>query len=132
MSGPWPSSGVAVEVPAHVDFVATIRAVTRSMAVLSDLSIDDVEELQMAVDEAATLLLPLVDPGLGRRLRVSFEVADGKVGIALSTACVPGGSVDRSGLAWMLLSTLDPDVSVEARDGEIAIAVSRSRVDQQA
>jgi serine/threonine-protein kinase RsbW len=122
---PWPSSGMTLEVPAHQDFVAAIRAMTRSAAVLSDLAIEDVQELQMAVDEAATLLLPLVDPGAGHGLRVHLEVAPAELGITIGACCRAGSAVDQTGLAWIMLSALVPEVEV-ARDGaDIAIAIHR-------
>lgn len=134
----WPSSAVTVKVPAHPDFVASIRAMSRSMAVLADLSLEDAEELQMAVDEAAILLLPLLrggdeakpdtatdaDP---RMLTATFEVEEGRVGFVLSAPCAPGSAVDRTGLPWMMLTAIDSDVSVRADGDAIAIAVTRRR-----
>jgi serine/threonine-protein kinase RsbW len=119
------ASTVELEVPARGDFVASIRAMTRSAAVLSDLPVTDVEELQIAVDEAATLLLPLVDEARSPRLRASFGIAQTQLAITLRAECTPGTSIDRAGLAWRMLAALDPDVSVARQDGAIAISIRR-------
>jgi len=123
---PWPSSVLATEVPAHEDFVASLRAMTRAAAALADVAVDHVEDLQMAVDEAATVLLPLVAPDGDRRLRATFEVGTAGLAIELRARCRPGGRVDRSGLAWMMLTALDSEVTVVERDGEVAITVGRA------
>lgn len=130
-AGAWPSSASTVRVPAHPDFVSSIRAMTRAMAVLADLTLDDVEELQMAVDEAAILLLPLVGepPYAGREplLVADFDVQEGCIGIVLSAPCADGSAVDRTGLPWVMLSAIDPDVTVRAGEGTLAIAITRRR-----
>jgi len=125
----WPASRTSLQVPAHPDFVAPIRAMTRAMAVLADVSLEDAEDLQMAVDEAAILLLPLVDDSVAATLTVDFEVEAGVVCLCLAADCRPGASVDRSGLPWAMLSALDPEVAVQSRDGRVAIEISRRRED---
>lgn len=124
----WPSSNATVTVPAHADFLASVRAMTRAMAALADVALDDVEELQMAVDEAAILLLPLVDESGERSLTAEFEVEDSCVQVALSAACRPDAAVDRLGLPWVMLSAIDPGVQVSERGaGELAITITRRR-----
>jgi len=114
-------------VPAHPDFVASIRAMTRSMAVLADLALEDAEALQMAVDEAAILLLPVIDRHVEETLTAAFEVVDGRVRVALSGRSAAGQDVDRAGLPWMMLSALDAGVDVQRDGQELAIAVAISR-----
>ena len=126
-SNPWPSARTHVQVPAHPDFVASVRAMTRSMAILADVSFDDVEELQMAVDEAAILLLPLVDEAGEATLSADFEVGSGCVAVVVSVAGRPGVTVDRTGLPWVMLSAIDPEAEVRSDDGVLAIAISRRR-----
>lgn len=121
----WPSSVAALEVPAHPDFVASVRAMTRAMAVLGDMTLDDLEELQMAVDEAAILLLPLVDREGRQTLRARFAVEDGGLRVTLGVQCRDGCAIDSDGLPWMMLAALDPDVSVTTEDDEISIGIHR-------
>lgn len=120
---------VLIQVPAVPEFVATIRAVTRSTCALADLAADDVEELQIAVDEAATLLLPLVDRGGHGRLETRFTIGDTSLGVTLSVECVPGSVVDRSGMAWIMLTGLDPDVAIRTVGPETSITIERRRAD---
>lgn len=122
---PWPSNSTAITVPAHRDFVASIRAVVRSAAVLADLSLDDVEELQIGVDEAAALLIPLAE---GRWLRARFEIDPGQVAIMLDLNARRDARVDRSGLAWMMLTAVDPDVAVTEDGSVVTITIVRRRM----
>ncbi|CAN5260517.1 MAG: hypothetical protein ACSLEW_06350 [Nocardioides sp.] len=115
-------------VPAHRDFVASIRAIARSSAVLADLSLDDVEELQIAVDEAATLLLPLVDPD-AKWLTARFDIERGAVTIGLSLHCRAGQTLDRSGLAWLMLTAIDPNLVVLEDGGVVTVTISHARSD---
>jgi len=125
MSESWPSRTVELTVPAHEDFVAAVRAQTRSMAVLTSLGVDDVEELQMAIGEAATLLLPVVDLATPF-FRIEFDLLPDGMRIALRARVRPGAAIDREGLAWMLLTALDPHVEVTGSD-ETCIVISRTR-----
>jgi hypothetical protein len=129
VSASWPAARTTLCVPAHPDFVASIRAMTRAMAVLADVALEDVEELQMAVDEAAILLLPLVDEAADRCFNADFEVEPGRLRVVLSATCRPGSSVDRTGLSWAMLSAIDADAEVQAQGDELVVAVSRSRED---
>lgn len=123
---PWPSSFTAMTVPAHRDFVASIRALARSSAVLADLSLDDVEELQIAVDEAATLLLPLVDPE-AKWLTARFDIEPSRLLTSLSLHCRLGERVDRSGLAWLMLTAIDPDLIVTEDGPVVTMTITRGR-----
>ena len=124
--GPWPATTTTVTVPAHADFVASIRALVRSTAVVADLAFEDVEELQIAVNEAAALLLPVVTP-TEPTLSARLDVVPGQLQVRLSVAGRDGAGVDRGSLAWMMLSTLSPDLQVDEVDGVHAIALSRTR-----
>ena len=123
----WGSETIEIDVPAHPDFVATIRSVTRSAAALADLTVSDVEELQIAVDEAAVLLLPLVDSTVTRSLHARVGIAPAKVGVELSTVCRPREEVDTTGMAWIMLTGLDPDVRLTREGDTVSIAMERVR-----
>ncbi|GAC1381145.1 MAG: hypothetical protein NVSMB48_08520 [Marmoricola sp.] len=123
------SETVLIKIPARPEFVATVRAATRSASALADLPVTDVEELQIAVDEAATLLLPLVDPSGAGHLDARFTVGDGALAVTLSAECVPDSDIDRAGMAWLLLTGLDPEVEVHTAERVVSISIERQRSD---
>lgn len=126
-AAPWSSSHLRLEVPAHPDFVASVRALARSAAVLADLALEDAQEIQMAVAEAATLLLPLASADAGQHpaLCADLTVEPGSLAISLSIASDSGSSIDTDGLAWVMLSALDPGVRVTEEDGCVTIGLRR-------
>lgn len=124
----WPDDTCTASVPAHPDFVASLRGLVRSTAVLADLTLPEVEELQIATSEAAALLLPLT-AGSGT-MGVRVRVASGRLRVSVSVSRAVAGTIDRTSLGWMMLSTLCPDVEVDD-DGDVP-AVSFTHVSSPA
>lgn len=118
---------VAVSVPADVAYIATLRLTAASLAARCDLTIDDIEDLRLAVDEACALLLPHATPD--SRLDAAFVLRPGELAVSASVAS-PDGEVtspDRSGFAWSVLSALASDVDVAADGTRLAIKVTKRR-----
>ena len=117
---------VEITVPAHPALVATIRSVARAAALLADLPFGDIEELQIAVDEAAILLLPLVTTKIAEpRLTARFEIGAGRVQVAIEAPCREGARVDIAGMAWMVLTGLDPTVTAFRDENRMTLAFER-------
>ena len=112
---------VALSLPADVNAVHVMRAVAASVAARLPMSLDDIDDLRLAVDEAAARLLQL--PG-GARL--SLEVAAGSEGldVAVSTDARseswPGPDV-KTTLPWKILTALSDRVAFEGRDDRATI-----------
>jgi serine/threonine-protein kinase RsbW len=120
---------VEVRVPAVGSYVATLRITTASLAVRCDLTIDDIEDLRLAVDEACALLLPHAAPD--STLSAVFTLSSGRLAV---TASVDSGqehttSPDRTGFAWSVLSALASTVEVDGSAGQLAITVTKLRED---
>lgn len=119
--------GDAVEVrtPADVVYVSTLRLTAASLAARCDLTIDDIEDLRLAVDEACALLLPHALPDA--TLDARFALAAGQLVVTTSVRAVDGAGLDRSGFAWTVLGALASSVDV-AQDGErLSITVTKAR-----
>ena len=112
---------VSVRVPAEAELVRVLRAVASSVATRAEMSFDSVEELRIAVDEAATLLLGLEAPD-GAVLELSLEqVTDG---VRARIAVEPAPDViDTDGLRqtwpWRVLVGLCHDVAFAPQDAAI-------------
>jgi serine/threonine-protein kinase RsbW len=80
---------IVVSIPARADAVHVVRAVVASVGARVDLAIDDVEELRIAVDEAAALLLHLhAPPG---RLTATVSVDAGELSIRIASDVAVSG-----------------------------------------
>jgi serine/threonine-protein kinase RsbW len=116
---------VEVRIPAAVVYVSTLRLTAASLAARCDLTIDDIEDLRLAVDEACALLLPhAVDESM---LEARFELAQGR--LAVDTTVVSGHDAepDRSGFAWTVLGALASSVEVHKDGDRLTIRVTKSR-----
>jgi serine/threonine-protein kinase RsbW len=118
---------VEVRVPADVVYVSTLRLTAAALAARCDLTIDDIEDLRLAVDEACALLLPHATPG--STLDARFELAYGRLEVHVSIVSVEDAQIDRSGFAWTVLGALAAPVAVRHDDGHITIALTKRRED---
>ncbi|MDT4938980.1 MAG: serine/threonine-protein kinase RsbW [Pseudonocardiales bacterium] len=116
---------VTVDVPADVVYVSTLRLTAAGLAARCELTIDDIEDLRLAVDEACALLLP---NSKGERLVTHFELSYGCLAVRVNIDSTPGAEVDRVGFAWTVLGALATDVDVSAVDGRMAISFTKRRV----
>lgn len=118
---------VEVRVPANSSYVATLRLTAAALAARCDLTIDDIEDLRLAVDEASALLLPhaAADSALSAR----FQLQPGRLAVT-ATVDAPDATndtPDRTGFAWTVLSALATDVEVFGDAGKLAITVTKRR-----
>jgi serine/threonine-protein kinase RsbW len=116
---------VEVRVPADVAYVSTLRLTAAGLAARCDLTIDDIEDLRLAVDEACALLLPHARPDT--TLEARFELTQGRLAVEASVAADDGGEPDRNGFAWTVLGALATSVDVTRADGRLIITLSKRR-----
>ena len=120
-----PADVVEMRVPADGAYIATLRLTAASLAARCDLTIDDIEDLRLAVDEACALLLPHASSG--SVMDASFRLTPGDLTVRTSVDSRDTATPDRSGFAWSVLSALASDVEVEDSGGRLAITVIKRR-----
>lgn len=104
---------VRLSVPADARFLAVIRLTTAAVVSRLEFSIDDIEDVKLAVHEAATLLLESARPGDEIDLRLSTGE-----NILWATVGAPARWIDeRRGFSWEVLAALvtDLELSVGSR-----------------
>lgn len=123
--GEGPVEGVVeIRVPAEASYVATVRIAAASLAARCDLTVDDIEDLRLAVDEACSLLLQRAEPD--GTLDARFELAEGCLRVATSVAA-EAGELNHSGFSWTVLEALTSTVDVAAGDGRMTVTLSKRR-----
>lgn len=112
---------VLIRVPAKPELVRVLRAVASSVATRSEMSFVAVEEIRIAVDEAATLLLGL-GAADGAILELSLEPIEGGVRGRMTIQPAPD-PIDADGLRrtwpWRVLVALCQDVVFTSQDAAI-------------
>lgn len=119
-----PEEGVVrLEIPAQGAYLAILRSVVGNLAGRHDFTVEEIDDLRMAVDEAASLLL---DAATGP-LDAMFTIGPGRVDTQLTAPTPAGFEIDRDSFAWTLLAALVEDVDVATVPAETTAAASADR-----
>ena len=109
---------VVLVVPADGSYLAVLRTATAGLAARLQFTLDEIEDLRIAVDEACAILLALAAGQV--EVTAQFDVTDAVLSIDVSVpvpgdAALPGGN----SFAWQVLTALAGEVSTKT-DGERA------------
>ena len=114
---------VELRIPADGAYLAVLRTATAGLAARLDFTLDDIEDLRIAVDEACAMVLPQARPGSD--LTCGFLLAGGSLTVAVTAECDDPRQPSRDGFAWTVLSALTNDVSADVGEGRLTITLSR-------
>jgi serine/threonine-protein kinase RsbW len=117
---------VALQVPAEASYVSIVRLAATGLAARAQLTVDDIEDLRLAVDEACALVLPHARSG--STLDVTFEAEDGWVGATVSVSALDQAQVDKSGFTWTVLTALVSSLEVRNEHDRLQIELTRRRL----
>ena len=117
---------ITIRVPALRRYVSAVRSFTTALAVQSDLTVDDIEDVQMAIDEACALVLPHVDRSRPW-LDVNFHLVVGRFVAEVEVATAQSVEIDRDGLSWIVLDSLCDGVRVSTEGRAAAICFTKLR-----
>jgi serine/threonine-protein kinase RsbW len=95
---------VELRLPADSAYVSVLRTTSAGLAARLDFTLDDIEDLRMAVGEASALVLPVADPGSD--LTCQFFMRPGELTIAVGVPCASPTPPDEDTFAWQVLTTL--------------------------
>ncbi len=116
---------VELRIPPDAAYVPMLRTLSMSLAARCDLTVDQIEDLGIAVDEACTLLLPAAAPG--GQVDARFVVDAGRLDVRIQIAARPGAEPDEDGFAWTVLHAVVEEVRVDRGDGVLAIGLGKRR-----
>jgi serine/threonine-protein kinase RsbW len=107
-----PRDVVVITLPADSAYLSVLRTATAGLAARLDFTIDEIEDLRIAVDEACAMLLPQAVPGAD--ITCEFQLDGGSIRVAVSVLTVDGRQPSRDTFAWTVLSALAGDVDSDA------------------
>jgi len=125
------SNNVVIRVPPTAAHLAVLRTAVGGIAARDSFTLDQVNDLRLAVEEATTQLLrharrDTVGGGLlemviiptpsGFKVRLTAEVD------------TPGKVIDESSLSWMILRALADDVQVESQQTSTTVVLFAHRL----
>jgi serine/threonine-protein kinase RsbW len=115
------SADVELRLPTDGAFISVLRTATAGLAARLDFTLDDLEDVRMAVGEAAALVLEAADPGAD--LTTRFWLRPRELAVSVSTAAASPGAPEPDSFAWMVLTTLAREAGVRAEPGLFEITL---------
>ena len=117
---------VAVRLPASSAYLSVLRSTTAGLAARLDFTLDEIEDLRIAVDEACSMLLPAAVPGA--ELDVEYELTPDALRVSVTVLTLDGVQPARDTFAWTVLSALAGNVETNgATDNRITISLQKAR-----
>jgi serine/threonine-protein kinase RsbW len=103
-----------------------LRTATAGLAARLDFTLDEIEDLRIAVDEACAMLLAQAVPGTD--LTCEFELTGDTLGISVTVLTVDGREPSRDTFAWTVLSSLAGEVDSSAdADDRVTVTLQKRR-----
>jgi serine/threonine-protein kinase RsbW len=122
-----PHPDVELRIPADSAYLSVLRTATAGLAARLDFTLDDIEDLRIAVDEACAMVLPQARPDSD--LTCTFELAPTRLTVAVTARCDAPRPPDRNGFAWTVLAALTNEVRAEVSGDQLTVTLARGTAD---
>ena len=116
---------VEIRLPADGAYLALLRAATAGLAARLDFTLDEIEDLRIAVDEACALLLATAADH--SRLDCRFTLEGDVLHVAVSVESAHGALPDQTSFAWTVLEALAGVVDMSQDGNIVQIAMHKQR-----
>ncbi len=126
-----PRDVVEIRLPADGAYLSVLRTATAGLAARLDFTLDEIEDLRIAVDEACAMLLPDAVPESD--LTCTFELSTDAIMVTVTLLTTTGRLPERGTFAWTVLSALAGDVDARVDDdSRVSIALRKQRAGEAA
>jgi serine/threonine-protein kinase RsbW len=118
---------VELRIPADGAFLAVLRTATAGLAARLDFTLDDIEDLRIAVDEACAMVLPQARENSD--LTCTFDLEAARLTVAVTAECDSPRPPNREGFAWTVLAALTNEVDAVVDGDRLTVTLARSTSD---
>ncbi|HWG65675.1 MAG TPA: anti-sigma factor [Streptosporangiaceae bacterium] len=126
MPEPVAKDRVTIRLPAEGAYLSVLRTATAGLAARLDFTLDEIEDLRIAVDEACGMLLSHSAPG--GSLDCDFTLGEDSMTIAVSVRTARAGLPARDTFAWTVLSALAGSVDAwTGPDDTVTVMLRKTR-----
>lgn len=119
--GPTGRPDVELRLPADGAYVSVLRTTTAGLAARLDFTVEDIEDLRVAVGEASSIVLEAADDRAD--LTARFWLGERRLTVAVSAGATDAVEPDDDSFAWMVLTTLAESAIVDTAGGELRIVL---------
>jgi serine/threonine-protein kinase RsbW len=117
---------VELRLPPDSAYLAVLRTAAAGLAARLDFTLDEIEDLRIAVDEACALLLPRI--AADGDLTCLFTIDADTLAVEVSARTTDAEPPRRDSFAWTVLSALAGEVDAAADgDGRVRITLRKRR-----
>jgi len=117
---------IDINVPADGAYLSVLRTAAAGLAARLNFTLDDIEDLRIAVDEACSILLAQAIPD--SRLTCEFHMTTDSVTVRAGVRALSPRIPSREGFAWAVLSALASRVEFDVRaPDQLLIELSHQR-----
>ncbi len=109
---------VEIRLPAESAYLSVLRTATAGLAARLDFTLDEIEDLRIAVDEACAMLLPQAIEYA--QLTCRFRLAEDMLEVTVTVPTTRGELPEQGTFSWTVLSALAGQVDTGA-DEERAV-----------
>ena len=119
-------SEIEMNVPAGGEYLSVLRTAAAGLAARLNFTLDDIEDLRIAVDEACSMLL--AQANAHSRLDCRFRLSENNIAFRASVRADRPTLPAKDGFAWTVLTALASDVDVHVSEPDLlTIELSRGR-----
>ena len=116
---------VVLSVPADSLYLSVVRTAAAGLAARLQFTLDDIEDLRIAVDEACALLLK--QARADSLVRVSFSLGPNELQVQASATCDRPSVPSTEGFSWTVLAALTTSLDIEVAGSDLVITLARVR-----
>jgi serine/threonine-protein kinase RsbW len=121
---------VTITLPAEGAYLSVLRTATAGLAARLDFTLDEIEDLRIAVDEACAMLLTKAIAGADLECR--FTLAGATLTVEVSVLSQGGTVPSQDTFAWTVLQALAGSVEATADlDDRVSINLAKTRQDRE-
>ena len=116
---------VELRLPADSSYLSVLRTATAGLAARLDFTLDEIEDLRIAVDEACAMLLPDAVPL--EPLTCRFRLSPDSLEVTVVATTVTGRAPGRDSFAWTVLTALAGEVEATTDGSTVAVTLRKHR-----
>lgn len=116
------SDEVELRLPADGAYASVLRTLAAGLAARLDFTMDDIEDLRIAVSEAAAMVLDEADEG--STLDCRFHLAGAAMTMTIGAPAQAPSEPDYESFGWQVLATLAAEASIDAAPGKYAVRLT--------
>lgn len=114
---------VELRLPAESAYLSVLRTTAAGLAARLDFTMDDIEDLRIAVGEAGAMVLP--EARQGSDLHCSFLMRPRELSVELRIDSDDPAPPPQDGFGWQVLTALTSSVRAEVDDSSVTLSLSR-------